>query len=79
MKITGPIMVWAVISGFYAAACRGFGIFFSPPFYSSWEYGRLKWWINQTLWCLVFFSEYKAPGQVLFDYSVGLDGCGGVL
>lgn len=28
MKITGPIMVWAVISGFYAAARQGFGVFF---------------------------------------------------
>lgn len=65
---------------FYTAARQGFGVFFF--LYSSWECDSLKWWINQTFWWLVFFCEYKPPGQVLFDYSVvmwGLDGCRGVL
>lgn len=66
---------------FYTAARQGSGVF-SFSLYSSWECDSLKWWINQTFWWLVFFSEYKAPGQVLFDYSVvmrGLDGCGGCI
>lgn len=80
MKITGPIMVWAVISGLTLLHAKDLGYFLFP--YSSWDCDSLKWWINQTFWWLVFFCKYKAPGQVLFDYSAvkwGLDGCGGVL
>lgn len=69
MKITGPIMVWAVISGFTLLHAKDLGYFF-PPFCSSWGCDSLKRWINQTFWWLVFFCAYKAPGQVLFDYSV---------
>lgn len=61
----------------YAAARKGFwGIFFFffSPLCSSWECDSLKWWINQTFWWLVFFCEYKAPGQVLFDYFVVMFG-----
>lgn len=70
---------------FYAAVRQGFGGIFLFPSYSSWECDSLKWWINQTFWWLVFFCEYKAPGQVLFDYFVVMlgwgevDGCGCVL
>lgn len=70
MKITGPIMVWAVISAFVLlhASDSGLYVFFSP-FCSSWERDSLKWRINQTFRWLVSCSAYKPPGQVLFDYS----------
>lgn len=68
MKITGPIMARAVISGvplLHAQDSAGFFSLASP----SWETDSLKWWINQTFRWLVFFCGYKPPGQVLFDYS----------
>lgn len=80
MKITGLIMVWAVICTLTLQHAGDLGHFF--PFLSSWERDSLKWWINQTFQRRVFFCEYKASGQVLFDYSVvmrGQGGCGGVL
>ena len=82
MIITCAIMVWAVISGFTLLHAKDLGYFFFPPLPPSWECDSLKWWINQTFQWLVFFCEYKPPGQVLFDYSMvmrGLDGCGGIL
>lgn len=82
MKITGPIMVCAVISGFTLLHTKDLGVFSPPPPIPSWESDSLKWWINQTLWWLVSFCEYEPLGQVLFDYTMvmwGLDGCRGVL